>query len=62
MTASNRFALVGLALLCLALSAVLLLVCDLLLQRREAVAIALVFGVGTAAMWSVPAALRRRAG
>lgn len=59
--ASNRFAVVGLALLCLALSAVLLLVADVLLERAAAVAIAAVFGLATASLWFVPAALRRRA-
>ncbi len=59
--ASNRFAVVGLALLCLALSAVLLLVADVLLDRGAAVAIAGVFGVATASLWFAPAALRRRA-
>lgn len=59
---SNRFAVVGLALLCLALTAVLLLVCDLLLPRPAAVAVAAAFGLGTATMWWVPALVRRRSG
>lgn len=56
---ANRFALTGLALLCLALSAVLLLVADVLLPRGYAVGVAGVFGVGTATLWTVPAGLRR---
>jgi len=58
--ASNRFAVIGLALLCLALSAVLLLVADVLLQRAAAAAVAGVFGVATAGLWFVPGMLRRR--
>lgn len=58
--ASNRFAVVGLALMCLALTAVLLLVSDVLLARAAAVAVAVVFGLATAGLWSVPALLRRR--
>lgn len=57
---SDRLALGGLALLALAVTAVLLLVCDLLLARGAAVLVAGAFGVGTAALWFVPAALRRR--
>jgi hypothetical protein len=60
--ASNRFAIVGLALLCLALSAVLLLVADVLLPRGYAFGVAGVFGVGTATLWTVPALLRRGRG
>lgn len=59
---SNRFALTGLALLCLAMTAVLLLVSDLLLPRTAALVIAGVFGVGTAGLWFLPAALKRRRG
>jgi hypothetical protein len=58
--AANRFALAGLALLCLALIAVLLLVADVLLPRSYAVGIAGVFGVGTATLWTLPAWLKRR--
>lgn len=57
--ASKRFALMGMGLLCLALSAALLLVADLLLPRGYAISIAMVFGAGTARLWTVPAALRR---
>ena len=60
--AANRFALVGLALLCLALTAVLLLVSDVLLPRGEALAVAAVFGVGTATLWTLPAWLKSRGG
>jgi hypothetical protein len=60
--AANRFALVGLALLCLALTAVLLLVSDVLLARGEALAVAAVFGLGTATLWTLPAWLKRRGG
>ena len=58
--ASNRFAIVGLALLCLALSAVLLLVGDVLLPRGYAFGVAGAFGGGTVVLWFVPALLRRR--
>lgn len=57
---ANRFAICGLGLLCLALTAVLLLVTDLLLGRGTAVGLSAVFGVVTATMWFVPALLRRR--
>lgn len=57
---SNRLALVGLVLLALAVTAVLLLVCDVLLDRGAAVAIATVFGLGTGLLWFVPALVRRR--
>jgi len=60
--ASNRFALAGLSLLCLALTAVLLLVSDVLLPRGQALAVAAVFGVGTACLWTVPAWLKRKGG
>jgi hypothetical protein len=60
--ASNRFAIIGLALLCLALSSVLLLVADVLLPRSYALGVAGVFGVGTATLWTVPALLRRGRG
>jgi hypothetical protein len=56
---ANRLALVGLGLLCLALTAVLLLVTDLLLDRGAALALGAVFGVVTMTLWFVPALLRR---
>jgi O-antigen/teichoic acid export membrane protein len=56
---SHRMAQAGLALLALAVAAVLLLVCDLLLDRGPALAVAVVFGLGTAGLWALPA-LRRR--
>ena len=60
--ASNRFALTGLALLCLALTAVLLLVSDLLLPRAAALTVMAVFGIGTAGLWFLPATLKRLRG
>ena len=59
-TVANRMALAGLALLTLALTAVLLLVCDVLLARGAAIAVAAAFGVATSLLWFVPASLRRR--
>ena len=60
--ASNRFSIIGLALLCFALTAVLLLVASVLLPRGYALVVAAVFGVFTATLWSVPAGIRRRRG
>ena len=57
---SNRLALAGLALLSLAVTTVLLLVCDVLLGRGAALAIAGAFGVGTTLLWFAPALARRR--
>lgn len=57
---SHRMAQLGLALLSLAVTAVVLLVCDVLLSRGEAIAVATVLGLGTAALWTVPALVRRR--
>ena len=59
---SHRMAQAGLVLLGLAVAAVLLLVCDLLVTRGAAVGIAAVFGTGTAALWLVPALVQRREG
>jgi len=59
---ANRFAICGLGLLCLALTAVLLLVADLLLARGAAVVLSAAFGLVTATMWFLPALLRRRQG
>ena len=56
---SNRLAVTGLGLLCLTLGAVLLLVTDVVLARSTAVVLSGVFTVGTAAVWSLPAALSR---
>jgi uncharacterized membrane protein len=56
----NRMAVTGLGLLCLTLGAVLLLVTDVVLRRGAAVALSALFTVGTAALWSVPAARGRR--
>lgn len=56
---ANRLALVGLGLLCLALTSVMLLVADLLLARSAALTLGAVFGVTTAALWFVPALLQR---
>jgi hypothetical protein len=57
---ANRLALAGLALLALAITAVLLLVSDLLMPRPAAVGLAGAFGLLTLALWFVPALLRRR--
>ena len=57
---SNRLALVGLGLLCLALAAVLLLVADLLMPLLPALLLSVGFGLATAFLWFVPALLRRR--
>ncbi|MFP5218671.1 MAG: DUF6328 family protein [Actinomycetes bacterium] len=59
---SHRMAQAGLVLLGLSVVAVLLLVCDLLVPRSAAVLIAALFGVGTAALWLVPAVAQRREG
>ena len=60
--ASDRLAIAGLVLLSLAVTAVLLLVCDVLLDRAVALAVAGAFGLGTVVLWFVPAFLRRRSG
>lgn len=57
---SQHLALSGLVLLSLAVSAVLLLVCDMLLSRAAALAVAGVFYGGTVVLWFVPAMVRRR--
>ncbi len=59
---ANRMALSGLGLLSLAVTAVLLLVSDMLMPRVAAVALAAVFGLGTLSLWFVPALARRLAG
>ena len=56
---SNRFAVLGLGLLCLTLGAVLLLVTDVLLARPLALAMSGVFTAVTAALWWLPATLAR---
>ena len=56
----NRMAVTGLGLLCLTLGAVLLLVTDVVLARPTALVVSALFTAGTAATWSVPAALARR--
>ena len=58
---SNRLALTGLALLCLALSAVMLLFAELLMPLLPALLLSVGFGLATAFLWFVPALLRRRA-
>ncbi len=57
---ANRFAICGLGLLCLAPTAVLLLVADLLMARGAAVVLSAAFGLLTATLWFMPALLRRR--
>jgi hypothetical protein len=57
---SNRMALVGLGLLSMAVTAVLLLVSDMLMPRAAAIAAAACFGAGTVILWFVPALVRRR--
>lgn len=59
---SDRMAIAGLVLLSFAVTAVLLLVCDVLLPRGYALAVAGTFGAGTAVLWFVPALARRRRG
>jgi len=59
---SNRMAMAGLVLLAGAVTAVLLLVGDVILPRAWAVVLASAFGVLTVVLWFVPALLRRRAG
>jgi hypothetical protein len=56
---SSRLAGIGLCLLLLAVTAVLLLITDVLFATEAAIAIAAVFGVLTAALWLVPAAWTR---
>jgi len=56
---ANRFALVGLGLLCTTLGAVLLLVTDLLLDGAVPVVLSAVFTVTTAVLWFLPAGRRR---
>jgi hypothetical protein len=60
--ASNRMAVAGLVLLAGAMTAVLLLVGDVILRRAWAVGLSSTFGVLTVGLWFVPALLRRRAG
>lgn len=57
---ANRLAMSGLALLCLALTAVLLLVCDVVLSIVPAALVSGVFFAGTTLLWLVPGLLRRR--
>jgi hypothetical protein len=57
---SQHLALAGLVLLSLAVSAVLLLVCDMLLSRAAALMVAGAFYAGTIVLWFVPAIVRRR--
>lgn len=58
---SSRFAVAGLVLLVLAVSAVLLLICDVLFSTRAAVALGAGSGVLTLLLWFAPP-LRRRSG
>ncbi len=55
----NRLALAGLVLLLLAMTAVVLLVTDVLFQAVAATVVATVFGVATVVLWFVPPLLRR---
>ena len=57
---SSRLAVLGLVLLCLTLTAVLLLVSDVLFDDAIAIATATVFGAATVTLWFVPPLLRRR--
>jgi hypothetical protein len=57
---SQHLALAGLVLLSLAVSAVLLLVCDMLLSRAAALMVAGAFYAATIVLWFVPAIVRRR--
>jgi hypothetical protein len=57
---SSRYAVVGLALLALTVSAVLLLVSDVLFHSLWAVVTAVVFGLGTLSLWFVPPLVHHR--
>ena len=57
---ANRFAVVGLALLCATLGAVLLLVTDVLLDGPVPVVLSAVFTLTTAALWALPSRSRPR--
>ena len=57
---SSRLAVAGLVLLLLAVSAVLLLICDVLFSTPAAVALAAASGVVTLVLWFGPPLLRRR--
>lgn len=57
---SNRLAISGLVLLCLTFGAVLMLVADLLLNRTASLLVGAGFATATAALWFLPALLRRR--
>lgn len=56
---SSAFAIIGTLLLCLTLTAVLLLVTDVLFATSSAIALAVVFAAVTLMLWFVPALLRR---
>lgn len=62
MRQDSHLALAGLVLLLLAVTAVLLLVTDVLFHAPLAVAVAFLFGVGTVGLWFGPAVLQRRRG
>ena len=57
---SSRLALTGLVLLWMTLTAVLLLVSDVLFDNGPAIATATVFAVATVTLWFVPPLLKRR--
>jgi hypothetical protein len=59
-TVSSRYAVIGLVLLVLTVSAVLLLVSDVLFQGPAATIISFAFGVATLLLWFGPPLLRRR--
>lgn len=56
---ASRLALIGLVLLALAITAVLLLVTDVLFDTPVATAVATAFGVATLSLWFVPPLVRR---
>ena len=57
---SSRLAVAGLVLLLLAVTAVLLLICDVLFSTGAAVALALSTGLVTLVLWFLPPLLRLR--
>jgi hypothetical protein len=58
---SHRMSTVGLGLLALSVAGVILLVCELLVARTAALALAALYGVGTATLWFALPLGRRRA-
>ena len=59
---ANRLTVIGLGLLCLTLGTVLMLVTDFLVDASIAIVVSLIFTIGTAALWFVPAWALRESG